>query len=124
MTKACSRCGRIHQSGYKCNAGRIYRGGDERKLRATNKWHEKARAIKEQAQSLCELCRTENRYRYDHLEVHHIEKLTDHPELLLEDSNLICLCQECHKQADAGKIDKDLLKRLAADRGANNPPGV
>jgi len=124
MTRACSRCGRIHPSGYKCNAWRTYPTTDERKLRAKNKWHEKARAIKEEAQSLCELCRTEGRYISRGLEVHHIEKLTDHPELLLEDTNLICLCQDCHKRADAGKIDKELLKRIASQRGANNPPGV
>lgn len=123
MTKACSRCGRIHPSGYRCNAWRTYPTTDERKLRNKNKWHEKAKQIKEEAQNLCELCRSQGRYVYNDLEVHHIEKLTDHPELLLEDSNLICLCQNCHKQADAGKISKELLQRLAAERRKDTPPG-
>ena len=122
MTRACSRCGRIHPDGYRCQAWKVYAGGDERKLRNRNKWHEKARQIKEAAQSLCEVCRREGRYRYDNLEIHHIEKLTERPDLLLEDSNLVCLCQECHKAADAGKIAKDYLHSIAAQREQNTPP--
>ena len=116
MTKACGRCGRIHPYSFICTKGKTYNGGEERKLRARNKWHEKSQQIREDAGRLCELHRSRGEYRYADLEVHHIEKLKDHPELLLEDSNLICLCQECHKEADAGRIPKQILWDIAADR--------
>ena len=35
MFKSCSRCGKIHDSKYRCNVNRVFRGGEERKLRAT-----------------------------------------------------------------------------------------
>ena len=35
---------------------------------------------------------------------------------LLDNYNLICLCQEHHKQAEIGKIDRDYLYRLARQR--------
>lgn len=121
MTKACGRCGRIHPANYICTKGKTYTGGEERKLRNKHKWHVKADQVKEAAQRLCEVCRAEGRYRYEGLETHHIEKLRERPELLLEDSNLICLCQECHKKADAGLISKDYLLQLAAQRRKDPP---
>ena len=116
MFKACGRCGKIHNSKYKCTAGRIYTGGEERRLRSRYAWAEKAKEIKKRSNYLCAVCRDQGRYVYDGLEVHHIEKLSERPDLLLEDANLVCLCVEHHKQADRGKIDKDYLKHLAIMR--------
>jgi hypothetical protein len=44
--------------------------------------------------------------------VHHIEKLRENVDGLLDDDNLICLCGKHHKQADKGLIDKEYLKEL------------
>lgn len=50
-------------------------------------------------------------YTYNGLEVHHIEKVRDRKDLLLDDDNLICLCVEHHKQADKGILSKEFLKK-------------
>ena len=123
MYRACSYCGKIHPADYQCRAPKKYRNTEERRLRSSPKYTRKSLAIRERANYLCEVCRDEGRYTYENLEVHHIEKLRDHPELLLEDSNLICLCVEHHHIADAGGIPKDYLRDLARRRdGENIPP--
>lgn len=123
MLKSCSRCGGIHPIGYRCthNKSRVtYRGGEERELRNTHSWHKKSREIRDKAQGLCEVCRDNNRYVYDGLEVHHIEKVKHNPSKLLDDMNLVCLCTTCHKQADRGDISPDYLRELARKRENTN----
>ena len=120
--KACSRCGKFHPHGYVCTKGKKFNGGAERKLRHLNAWAIKSAEIRERANNLCEYCRSKGRYNYQDLEVHHIEKLREHPELLLEDSNLVCLCHTCHKMADNGEISKEELKKLAELRDRNDSP--
>lgn len=123
MLKSCSRCGGIHESGYRCTHNRpkvTYRGGEERGLRNSYSWHKKSREIREHAQWLCEVCKDNNRYVYDGLEVHHIEKVKDNPAKLLDNMNLVCLCTLCHKQADRGDISPDYLRELARKREKTN----
>lgn len=116
MYKSCSRCGKIHDSKYKCNINRVYRGGQEREQRNTYAWEKKSLEIRERAHYLCEVCKDQGIYTYNDLEVHHITKLKDDPDGLLDNYNLICLCVYHHKQADNGKIDADYLRKLARDR--------
>ena len=122
MLKACGRCGKLHPIGYRCTKGRAYQGGVERELRHSWDWTKKSQEIRDKAQHLCEVCRDQGRYIYDGLEVHHIEKLSEHPEGLLDDYNLVCLCVEHHKQADAGELSQDYLKALAVHREQGTPP--
>lgn len=116
--KACSRCGKLHKAGYRCAAGRDYSMSktDVDNMRNTRKWHNKSAAIKAASQYLCAACRAQGIYTYDNLEVHHIIKLRDAPDKLLDDDNLVCLCQNCHTLADAGLIEADYLRKLAAKR--------
>lgn len=115
--KSCSKCGKIHDTKYKCNAGRIKKVlTNDMKLRNLNAWHIKAEEIKKKSNYLCAICKESNRYTYDRLEVHHIDKLRDNPDKLLDDYNLICLCKEHHRLADEGKIDKNHLIELAKYR--------
>ena len=86
-----------------------------------NAWKEKSLEIREKSDNLCALCREQGIYNYFDLEVHHIEKLEERPELLLDDYNLICLCAEHHHQADRGEINKEHLKALAAAREERSP---
>jgi hypothetical protein len=65
---------------------------------------------------LCAICLEEGRYNYDNLEVHHITKLKDDADGLLDNYNLICLCKQHHELADAGKIDAEHLRELAKTR--------
>ena len=115
--KSCSRCGRIHPRNYNCNIGRIYKKTDESKLRSRYAWTKKAKQIKDDANGLCEVCKAQGLYNYNNLEVHHIIKIKDDPNGLLDDDNLICLCVDHHKQADDGQIDADYLRELARERG-------
>ena len=116
MLKACSRCGKLHDYNYKCTVGRKNKIDEESKLRNKNKWHKKSEEIREASNYLCEVCRAEGIYNYKNIEIHHIEKLRERPDLLLDNYNLICLCKEHHEEADKGKIDKDYLLKLAAIR--------
>lgn len=103
---------------FKCQkGGRVYREIDnERHLRSSYQWTKKSKEIREKANHLCEVCRDEGRYTFDNLEVHHIVKVTEDKTLLLDNYNLVCLCQEHHKKADVKKIDADYLRRLAVKR--------
>lgn len=117
MFKSCSKCGKIHDSRYKCNASkRFFIGGNERKLRSKYSWTKKSEEIRERANYLCEVCRDKGIITHDNLEVHHIVKLVDDESKLLENENLVCLCQEHHKQADRGELDSNYLKELARQR--------
>lgn len=119
MLKSCSKCHNIHDINYKCTAGskRKYKYSyEESKLRNTFKWHTKAEQIKKDSKYLCSACKDKGIYQYNDLECHHINKLKDRPDLLLDNYNLIVLCRSCHKLADAGMIDKDYLLKLAKER--------
>lgn len=127
MYKACPYCGRVHPVGYQCpmKPKRIDRRDSEAvKLRNKYAWNRKSEQIREDAENLCEVCRDQGIYTYDNLEVHHIEKLRDRPDLWLEDDNLICLCSEHHKQAEAGKIKKEYLLNLVQKRIKKNSPDM
>lgn len=116
MFKSCSRCGKIHKQGEPCPVRYKCTATDESRLRNTNAWHKKSLEIREKANYLCEVCKDGGLYTYNSLEVHHITKLKDNPNGLLDDLNLICLCVTHHKQADNNEIDKDYLKQLARHR--------
>lgn len=123
MYKSCSRCGKIHDSNYKCTVGKAYDNAYKThadNLRNTHAWHKKSKEIKEKSKYLCAVCQEEGIYTYDNLEIHHIIKLRDNKELLLDNNNLICLCWKHHKLADEGYIDADYLRILAANR--EHPP--
>lgn len=115
MLKACSKCGKIHEYGFKCNAGSLPRT-NEQTLRNLSKWHKKSEQIRERSFYLCAICKDKGDYRAKDIEVHHIRKLRDYPQGLTEDANLISLCIDHHKQADRGEIDPDYLRKLADQR--------
>lgn len=118
MWRTCSRCGRIHDSNFQHKRIYYQHHGKEDELRNTNEWHKKSLEIRAAAGWLCEVCKDQGRYDvHDRLEVHHITKLGDDPEGLLDDSNLICLCATHHHNADNGELSADYLRRLAERRG-------
>ena len=123
MYRTCSKCGKIHDTRYKCKVNNIIKQDtDESKLRSTNRWTKKSLDIRTKANYLCEVCRYQGVLTYDNLEVHHIEKLKDNKDRLLDDYNLICLCVEHHKLADSGQLSSDFLKELAKEREERNTP--
>lgn len=116
MYKSCSRCGKVHSMNYKCNHNRDKKDTEVRKLRNRNAWHNKSKEIRKASNYLCSVCRAEGRYTYTGIEVHHITPVKEDKARLLDNYNLICLCQEHHKQAELGKIDREYLYLLARDR--------
>lgn len=116
IAHSCPRCGRIHRQGERCRAVRQYKQTDERKQRNKYVWANKSKEIRAKANYLCELCKVEGIFVYDNLEVHHIVPIKYAPERLLDNENLICLCQAHHKQADAGQIDAERLQEIAKAR--------
>ncbi len=120
MYKACSRCGKIHDIKFRCNAGRRYSNNNNRseaeKLRYTTEWSKKSHQIKEDSNYLCAVCLSQGIFNYNELEVHHIEKLRDAPDKAFEDSNLICLCRTHHRAAESGIINACFLQELARKR--------
>ena len=115
MFKACSACGRIHGYNSVCRI-KAEKKTEERRLRNQTAWKHKAKEIKEKANYLCEVCRDDNVYNYKHLDAHHVEKIKDAPERLLDDTNIIILCREHHKQAEDGKLSKEYLHGLIKAR--------
>ena len=115
MLKACSKCGRVHDSGFKCKATSLPRT-NEQALRNLNKWHKKSEEIRDRSFNLCAICQDKGEINYLNIETHHIIKLRDYPNGLLEDSNLVALCSYHHKLADKGAYDIDYLRSLATKR--------
>lgn len=124
MFKTCSRCGKIHDSNYRCTKGKVYKNYDseERKLRHSHQWTQKSLEIREHANWLCEVCRDQGRLNYENLEVHHIIKVKEDKTKLLDNFNLVCLCVTHHKLADEGYIDSDYLLTLAKRREKKQSP--
>lgn len=123
MLKACSACGRIHDSSYICDPirkrkvnRRAQETTEERRLRNKSLWHKKSLAIRERSYHLCAVCKALGDYRKKDIEVHHIKPLSEDPNGLLEDSNLIALCIDHHKKADRGQISREALYKLARER--------
>ena len=117
--RACSRCGRMHAYDEPCPrkkpAYSYERTGADR-LRFTARWKRKSLQVRSDAHWLCEVCRDQGKVTTDGLEVHHIEKLRDDPDGLIEDDNLVCLCRKHHKMADDGELTKVYLRGLALRR--------
>lgn len=121
MFKSCSVCGGIHLfSKNKCQKNRYkFKSRQENeldKLRQKNKYRKTANYVKENYYNLCAVCLSEGVLNSEKLEVHHIEKIRERPDLAYEKSNLICLCSQHHRLAEKGELSKEYLHSLS-------PPG-
>ncbi len=125
--KSCKYCGRIVSRDHVCDKKpkQHNRRCEEERGRYTHAWERKAKQIKERSQYMCAVCKERGVVTCDGLEVHHIVPLRERPDLLLEDANLICLCEKHHEQAERGGIDRGELVRMAKerdDKAAAYPP--
>lgn len=129
MKISCKYCGRIHDKKFDCGKKptRIYKPRAENdRFRWSIEWKRKREEIRERDKNLCQLCLKKIYplsgycYTYDKLEVHHIIKIKDRPDLALENSNLITLCQGHHALAENGTIDKKVLREIVREK--NTPP--
>jgi len=128
MKYSCSWCGRIHEKSFDCGKKPAkdysrYKRKAEEAGRYTYAFREKSKEIKKSSMNLCAVCLDQGRLEYNDLETHHIIKLVDAPELVCEDSNLICLCQRHHRMADRGQLGVKYLQDLTRHRDAPQGTG-
>ena len=123
MLKSCRYCGRIHDSKYDCGKRpkKVNHRHSTEQLRYTSKMKRKSEEVKAAANYLCEYHLYLGQLVYTELETHHIIKLQERQDMALEDSNLICLCRNCHEKAEKGEISSQLLRKIALSRGKQSP---
>ena len=125
MYKACTKCGRIHDTNHRCYKGESqYRRKNTQanNFRKSYQWICKSEQIRKDSNFLCSVCRSNDTISFEQLEVHHIEPLEENVNRGLDNYNLICLCNECHRQAEAGLIERNYLFQLAKAREENTSP--
>ena len=122
MLQSCAYCGRIHDHRYDCGKRprKRYIRTEAERGRYTEAWHKKAEEIKSRSYFLCSYCLENGALTYEGLETHHIVSLRERPDLLLEDTNLICLCRHHHEMAERGAIPAETLRTLVMKR--DSPP--
>ena len=90
MYKACSRCGKVHSSTYKCTHNKAkYDYTEVKRLRNKYQWELKSKEIREKTNYLCEVCRDKGIYNYNMLEVHHITPIHEDTTLYLQDQTIM-----------------------------------
>ena len=114
MLRSCKYCGGIHQRGYECprKPKRQKVRTNQSDIRSTNKWTNKSREIRERDHHLCQVCLATGVICYDGIEAHHIIPLEEAPEYAFDNDWLISLCTMHHKQADSGRIERNMLRSL------------
>lgn len=117
MLKTCSVCGKIHDFNKVCRRKTTQKNTETTKFRKTYKWTEKSKYIKQRDNYLCQVClldkyKTNYRYIYKDLEVHHIVPIEEDYNKKLDSDNLITLCRMHHEQAEKGIISKEDLYEL------------
>lgn len=120
--KICTKCGKLYPADSIC-CKRKYRkvtwGTHDYKFKHSYAWKKKSKAIREKAHHLCEVCLDCGELTYDYVEVHHIVSVKHDDTKKLDDTNLIAVCKEHHKQAEDGRLPAEYLKRLARQREEN-----
>lgn len=129
MKKACSYCGKVHNTNYICNSkkDKFIKGRSSKadKFRSSSAWQHKRSEIKKRDLYLCQVCMRSvglniNPYSNKIISVHHIIGLQQNFNKRLDDDNLITLCEYHHKLADMGKISVEELLKVAEEQ--NSPP--
>lgn len=119
MLRACSYCGRIHDTKFDCGKKPVYnRSTKAVHIRNTSKWQRKRDYIRDRDSNLCQLCLinyegTRKTHQYDCLSVHHITRIEEDESLAFDDYNLVTLCDLHHEMADQGRVPKSLLLDIA-----------
>lgn len=131
MLKACSYCGRIHDSKYMCPKRKqnikdrqSQRSKANKKVydfHRSHKWKGKSIAIRERDNYCCQICarglhNPDRQYETDGISVHHIIPIAEDWNERLDDENLITLCATHHEQAEKGEIKRDELQKIAKEQ--------
>lgn len=134
MLKACSSCGRIHDSKYLCEHKiKEIRNRQKKKytkqndFRGTKAWKNKRKEIKERDCFCCQVCirelyDAERKYETENISVHHAIPIEQDYDRRLDNDNLISLCQKHHEMAESGEIPYEIVKAII-DEQEKSPPG-
>ena len=102
--KVCGSCGKIYE-GVRCQCKKTafemrnanFSSKDD--LIHSTAWRKKRMQIIKRDGFACMRCFIKyNIINSEDLTVHHILSRKNHPDLMFEDSNLVCLCSTCNKQ--------------------------
>lgn len=106
MKRLC-KCGKLVEFGQTCScqSRKEYmkeyneKRGDSEKLLRSTKWRRKRELIKKRDNYMCQRCFIKyGIVNSEELQVHHIKPRIKYPELMFEDTNLICICGTCNRQ--------------------------
>lgn len=126
MLKACSYCGRIHDSRVECkakqDAGQYARSSQATHTRNLSRWQKTREYIRRRDGGVCQLCLRNYEgatrpYEGEGLSVHHIVSIETDVTKAFDEDNLITLCRIHHEQAEKGKIDTAILQKIAKENG-------
>ena len=115
MNKSCIYCGKTHPYGFICTKKPVHNHSiDDRNaaFRRTSRWKHKAENIKHRDLYLCRMCLANGIIKYRGLSVQHIVPLSEDFGGRLDDENLITLCDDCHRRAERGEIERAELAEL------------
>lgn len=86
------------------------------KILKTSEWKRTRNLILDR-DKMCILCAKRGHITTEKLQVHHIRKRVDAPELAYDPTNLICLCKSCHEEVEemASEDQKELFKEQLSD---------
>ena len=121
MMTSCRYCGRAHPVGVVCpkkpRGVPRDKGAPTQadKWRRSRKWQRIREHVLDRDYHMCRVCFEGGRGSFPgaRLEVHHIVPLVEDYALRAEEDNLITLCTFHHKDAEAGEIPRETLRRLA-----------
>lgn len=130
MLKACSACGRIHDSKFMCapklralQARQKKKGTYIDRFHSSYRWTALSRRIRERDRYLCLACLYDldgqgSRITTTDLSVHHIVPLSEDWEKRFDEDNLATLCAVHHEAAEAGNIDRaKLIEAVERSKG-------
>ncbi len=128
MLISCHYCGLVHKRGLckRPSNNRTKQSTHITRFYNSRAWRLKRAEIKKRDYFLCQICKQENKYIFQKLEVHHIWKLDGFFQNRLENWNLITLCKNCHVLAEKGEIRRKVLldiakKQETASQGLEGP---
>lgn len=143
MQQSCKWCGRMHPLGFECPMKPQKRRKNTRaqRFRNTSEWRQTRARVNQRDGHLCRLCLLAGKIEYENLSTHHIIPLEESMDYAADDDWCITLCEMHHKDAEAGKYDRDELHHIAMEplrmcsrdgqrrekvcgRETGDPPGV
>lgn len=131
MLKACSYCGRIHDSKDMCTqkeqkirerqSQRTNRNKKVYDFHRSHKWKQKSMDVRERDEFCCQVCirgmySPERQFETENISVHHIVPIAEEWDRRMDDENLITLCSKHHEMAERGEIKRKKLLSIAAEQ--------